>query len=181
MLQVTGRKSALLFTSALFSAALLTAPVFAQGSPPLLLTQATTKDNVAPGSPGDRSHHMGARGHSTPERVEARIKQLHANLKITTAQEAQWKAVADTMRANARGMEDAVAVRERALKTMTVMDDLRSYEGMAATHADGLHKLVATFGPLYESMTPEQRKVADAEFQGYRKRAASKKEASSQK
>ena len=191
MFHAIGRKAALWPMAAMFGAALLTAPVFAQttspqSSPPgqtpmrdgqthMRDGQTHMRDKVAPGSPAGAGAHRAERGRYTPERIEGRIKELQTNLKITPAQEPQWRAVADTMRDNARSMEQAAKAREGALKTMTVMDDLRSYEGLATTHADGLRKLVAAFGPLYDSMTPEQKRVADQEFQGYRKRTASNK------
>ncbi|MBL8704479.1 MAG: Spy/CpxP family protein refolding chaperone, partial [Rhodospirillales bacterium] len=122
---------------------------------------------TAPGSGG-----AAARTYSTPERVEARINDLHQKLSITPAQEPQWKELAETMRNNAKNVEQKASEREKALQTMTVMDDLRSYESLAKAHADSMSKLVASFEPLYASMSPEQKKKADAEFQGYRKRTS---------
>jgi protein CpxP len=61
-----------------------------------------------------------------------------------------------------------------------VMDDLRSYETLAKAHADSMSKLVASFEPLYTAMSPEQKKKADAEFQGYRKRVSNAAEQRSQ-
>ena len=172
MSNVTSRKAAFLPLLALIAAVSLAAPAIAQtASPP-----APSAAKVAPGSPAlTTAKPASARTYSSPERVDARIAELHAKLSITAAQEPQWITVAGTMRGNASAMEQAADVREKALKTMTVMDDLRSYEGMAAAHADGLHKLVAAFGPLYDSMSPEQKKAADNEFQGYRKRGTIKK------
>ena len=77
------------------------------------------------------------------------------------------------MRDNAKAIEEKAAEREKAMQTMTVMDDLRSYEALAKTNAEGLTKLVSAFEPLYTSMSPDQKKKADAEFAGYRKRAGS--------
>lgn len=122
---------------------------------------------VAPGGGG-----AAARTYSTPERVESRINELHQKLAITPAQEPQWKQLAETMRDNAKAVEEKAYEREKALQTMGVMDDLRSYEGIAKAHAESMTKLVASFEPLYTSMSPEQKKKADAEFQGYRKRTS---------
>lgn len=167
----TSRKAALLPLLALLGAVSLAAPAFAQNAVP----PAPNAAKVAPGSPALKATPVAKRDYSTPERVEARIADLHAKLKIDAGQELQWTSVAETMRSNASAMEQAAAKREKALQTMTVMDDLKSYEGLSAAHADGLHKLVATFGPLYDSMSPEQKMAADAEFQGYRKRGAARK------
>jgi len=154
---------ALLGGTALSGAAMAqTAPV---EKPAAKAPAAATK--TAPGSGG-----AAARVYSTPERVEARINDLHQKLAITAEQEPQWKKLADTMRDNAKDVEAKAFEREKALQTMTVMDDLRSYESLSKAHAESMSKLVASFEPLYASMSPEQKKKADAEFQGYRKRTS---------
>src|SRR5216684_147633 len=89
---------------------------------------ATTLAQTDAGQPGAKA--------SRADRVEARIKQLHDQLKITAAQEPQWNAV----------------------------DDLRSYEEVAETHVAGLKKLIPAFQALYDTMSPEQKKNADAAF-----------------
>jgi len=161
MTQVMGRKAAFL-PAALLSVVLLAGAAFAQS------VASDKKD--APGSPAGSP---ATNSYSTPERVEARIAELHTKLGIVAAQEGHWKNVTDTMRGNAQAMEEVSTAREKSLQTMTVMDDLRSYEVMANMHAEGLHKLVAAFSPLYDSMSVEQRAAADKEFQGYRERLAS--------
>lgn len=161
MTQVIGRKTALL-PAALLSMVLLAGTAFAQS--------AASDKKDAPGSPAGSP---ATNSYSTPERVEARIAELHTKLGIVSAQEAHWTNLTDTMRSNAQAMEEASTAREKSLQTMTVMDDLRSYEVMANMHAEGLHKLVAAFSPLYDSMSVEQRAAADKEFQGYRERLAS--------
>lgn len=163
-------------TASVLSAALLAAPAFAQTAPQTTAPSqaqapAAKAAKTAPGSPTRAA--ANAKTYSTPERVEARIEDLHAKLGITQAQEPQWKQLAEVMRDNAKAIEDKAAEREKAMQTMTVMDDLRSYEALAKTNAEGLTKLVSAFEPLYTSMSPDQKKKADAEFAGYRKRAGS--------
>jgi hypothetical protein len=166
-------KARAIATATLLGTALVAAPAFAQSgaqpqpAQPLEKPGAKAPAKVAPGA-GPRA----ARDYSTPERVEARINELHAKLGITPAQEPQWKQLAQTMRDNAKAVEEKAAEREKALDTMTVMDDLRSYENLAKTHAESMSRLVASFEPLYAAMSPEQQKRADAEFQGYRKRVS---------
>jgi len=150
--------------ASLLAATLLVAPAMAQTAPQ---QQPAAKAKVAPGGGG-----AAARQYSTPERVEARINELHQKLTITPAQETQWKTLAETMRDNAKSIEERAYEREKALQTMTVMDDLKSYEAVSKAYAEGMTKLVAAFEPLYVSMPPEQKKRADAEFQGYRKRVS---------
>jgi len=108
------------------------------------------------------------------DRVETRIKSLHDQLKITPAQESQWAAVAQAMRDSANQMQTLVQQRAQKVKTMTAVDDLRSYQAIAQAHLDGLNKLVPAFETLYASMSDAQKKNADIVFQR-RPRGAPKK------
>jgi protein CpxP len=96
-------------------------------------------------------------------RVEERIAYLHSELKITSAQEAQWQAFADVMRQNGETMGNLY--RERmADKNLSALDDMKQYTQIAQAHADGMTKLVAAFEPLYGALSPEQKQVADKVF-----------------
>lgn len=114
------------------------------------------------------------RGAQPMDRVEARIKQLHAQLKITGAQEDQWNAFTQVMRENAQAMQSQVEQRLQNQRTMTAVDDLNSYEQITETHADGIKKLVPAFQALYDSMSPEQKKNADIVFSRYSRQLASR-------
>ncbi len=94
--------------------------------------------------------------------VEARIKSLHASLHNTTAQEPQWQAVATVMRDNAETTGALIKDRTAKAKTMTAVDDLRSYEAIADAHAAGVKKLTSAFETLYASLSDAQKKDADA-------------------
>jgi len=96
--------------------------------------------------------------------VESRITALHDELKITPAQSAQWNDVAQVMRENAHSMETLVRQRSRNAQAMTAINDLRSYEEIAEAHADGVKRLLPAFQALYDTMSPEQKKAADAAF-----------------
>ncbi|MGO8920618.1 MAG: Spy/CpxP family protein refolding chaperone [Stellaceae bacterium] len=100
--------------------------------------------------------------------VEARIKSLHHDLAITPDEEPQWQAVAEVMRDNARTTGALVAQRVADAKTMTAIDDLRSYAAIADAHAAGIKKLAAAFEPLYASLSDAQKKKADEVFRGHR-------------
>jgi protein CpxP len=112
---------------------------------------------------------------SPTERVEMRIKDLHTRLQITAAQEPQWNSVAQAMRDNAKSMETVIGDRTQKIKTMTAVDDLRSYQSLAETHADGMKKLVSAFGPLYDSMSASQKKTADTLFRHHERRMSATK------
>lgn len=96
--------------------------------------------------------------------VEARIKSLHDQLKITPAEEPQWKAVAQAMRDNAKNTGMLIADRAKNAKSMTAIDDLHSYRAILQSHLDGIDHLTTAFETLYASMPDAQKKIADAVF-----------------
>ena len=98
------------------------------------------------------------------DRVEARIKELHATLHITQAQEGLWTNVTQVMRDNAQTMDALIKARADNAKTMTAVDDLKSYSDIAEAHAAGLKKFIRVFEALYASMSDAQKKNADTIF-----------------
>jgi len=101
------------------------------------------------------------------DRVEKRIGDLHAKLHISAAQESQWASVAQAMRDNAKSMDTLIKERTANAKAMTAIDDLRSYAKLAEAHEDGLKKFIPVFQALYDSMSDEQKKNADATFRSH--------------
>jgi protein CpxP len=101
---------------------------------------------------------------SSENRVEARIKDMHAKLKVTKAQEDQWAKVAQVMRDNAKTMDALTQARFEKAKTMTAIDDLKSYGEITDAHADEIKKFTPVFATLYDSMSDAQKKEADALF-----------------
>ena len=101
---------------------------------------------------------------SAEDRVEARIKDMHAKLNITQAQEDQWTKVAQVMRDNEKTMEPLIKARQEHAKTMTAIDDLKSYAEITDAHADGIKKFTPVFSTLYASMSDAQKKEADGLF-----------------
>jgi protein CpxP len=101
---------------------------------------------------------------SKTERVEDRIKDLYAKLKITPAQEGLWDNVTKIMRENAVTMEALIKERTEKAGTQNAVADLKSYSAIAEAHADGLRKFIPAFEPLYASMSDAQKKDADTLF-----------------
>jgi protein CpxP len=101
---------------------------------------------------------------SKVDRAEARIKDLHARLKITPAQEDQWNKVTQVMRDNAKTMDTLNQARFEKAKTMTAIEDLKSYSEIAQAHADELKNFIPVFEELYASMSDDQKKDADTLF-----------------
>jgi periplasmic protein CpxP/Spy len=96
--------------------------------------------------------------------VEHHITDMHTKLKITSAEESQWKEVADTMRENAKAMDKAIDKRDASLGSATAIDDLNAYADIAQAHATGVKKLAKSFSGLYSMMSDDQKKEADEIF-----------------
>lgn len=101
---------------------------------------------------------------SKADRVEARIKELYAKLKITPAQEEPWNKVTQVMRNDAKTMEALIMARSEKESTMNAVDDLKSYSTITEAHADYLRKFIPVFEALYASMSDAQKKSADTLF-----------------
>ncbi len=95
-------------------------------------------------------------------RIETRINDMHAKLKITAAEEDQWAKVADVMRDNAKKMDELNNARLANAKTMNAVDDLNSYGAVVDAHAGEVKQFAAAFTPLYASMSDAQKAEADA-------------------
>ena len=98
------------------------------------------------------------------ERVEKRIKNMHAALHITPNQEGQWAKVAQVMRDNAKVLDALSQARFDHAKSMTAVEDLKSYAEITDAHADGIKKFTPVFATLYDGMSDAQKKDADALF-----------------
>ncbi|MBN9562765.1 MAG: Spy/CpxP family protein refolding chaperone [Alphaproteobacteria bacterium] len=105
------------------------------------------------------------------DRVEKRITNLHARLKITPAQEQQWNQFAQVMRDNAKQMDQDYQQRSQRVQEMSALDNMQSYAKLAEAHAQDVQKLVPAFEALYNSMSAEQKHTADQVFRSYAERA----------
>jgi len=146
--------------AAFLSTLMLAGPL--QANPDVLVAQ--TSSSQAPASTKQASDRDTSAKPATDNPVEARIKELHAELKITTAQESLWSDVTQVMRDNEKVMESLHKTRSERAKTMTAVEDVKSYAEIAGAHADGLERFVPVFEALYNSMSDEQKKHADAIF-----------------
>ena len=103
-------------------------------------------------------------GRNAEERVEQRIKELHAQLRITPAERPQWDQFAQVMRENARDMDQAWMQRVQGFQSMNAVQNMQSYEKVAEAHAQHLQKLVSAFQNLYDAMPDQQKQLADQVF-----------------
>ena len=103
------------------------------------------------------------RDFSMSRHIEGRIAYVKAELKITDAQAPLWNKVADTMRVNAKAMDSVLAgaKRDPNAPEPTAVDRLELRSRMADVRAQGSQQLLAAFKPLYDSLSPDQRKAAD--------------------
>lgn len=108
------------------------------------------------------------------QRVDARAAELEQKLKVTPQQKPQWDKVVAVMRGNAETIEDVINHRRQNAGKMTALEDMRSYQTLSEKHAQGMDNLVDVFEPFYQTLTPEQKKIADEEFTSYRKRVSSR-------
>jgi periplasmic protein CpxP/Spy len=129
--------------------------IFALLTSIFLISTAFAQPSDTSASTADASHDM---------KVEKHIKELHAKLKITPAEETQWAAVAQTMRDSANELDMAIDKREATINTATAIDNLNAYGDIAQAHTDSVKKLSAAFTPLYASMPDDQKMLADEVF-----------------
>ncbi len=140
-----------------------------------LVTIAFTSANLSYAASHNPAQKTSARA-SKVDRTEARIKDLHARLKITPAQEDLWNKVTEVMRDNAKAMDTLNQARYEKAKTMTAVEDLKSYSEVVQAHADGLKNFVPVFEELYVSMSDDQKKYSDMLFHqgGHHKKSKGK-------
>ena len=95
------------------------------------------------------------------QNVEANIAELRKKLQITPAQEFQFNAVAAVMRDNAR-LEASAPQQPPA--NASAVDDLRAYIKYSELELGGLKKMLPPLEALYATLSPAQKKTADAVF-----------------
>jgi len=132
--------------AAFLGAIVLATPLFAASSD----SMTTTKSRAA-------SSHQEMASATTPESpanetVEAHIRDLHKKLRITDAQKAQWDALSQVMRDNARKMADLEKQRAADAKSMTAVDVVKSYSEVIDAHEDGMKKFIPAFEDLYKGI-----------------------------
>jgi periplasmic protein CpxP/Spy len=142
-------------------AALLALPVaaLAQSAP----SEAAAAPPAATAAASPMSSHT-VPGSSAEQRVEEHIKQLHAQLRITPAEQPQWEQFANVMRDNARAMDRDFSQRMQQYPTMSALQNMQSYEQIAEAHAEHLQKLVPAFENLYNAMPAQQKQLTDQVF-----------------
>ena len=97
-------------------------------------------------------------------RAEARIAYLKTELKITSAQQAAFDRYAQVIRDNAaatqKAFEDMRGRRDQD-QNMNAIERLEQRAKMAQLRDQQQQQYLAAFRPLYASLSPDQKKVAD--------------------
>jgi hypothetical protein len=109
---------------------------------------------------------------SGEELLEKHIAHLHNALKVSAAQEEQWKPVAQTMRDNETAIHSLIAQKQAMMATQSAVDDLNSYAEIVAAHAEASKKLATVFAGFYASLSDDQKKTADEFFREHKRRAS---------
>jgi protein CpxP len=154
-----------------FAALLLPAGALAQATPhsPAASEAAAPSGTAAPGETAAPRQEA---ERTMMQRVDRRIAELHAKLHITPAEEPEWRRFADVMRDNIRQMARALAKREQEFRSMSAVEDMRSYAGIAALHAKNMERLVPAFQNLYNSLSVKQKHAADLLWHNYAEQAS---------
>jgi protein CpxP len=142
-----------------FLAAALFTGVAAVGLTPALAQTAPGPANST-AAPSEARHH--AMGRMMPGQfVDGRIAFLKAELKITPAQEAQWRQVEAAMRENAKALDQTITTARQNRTSTDAVRHLELREQFAKVRADNDARLLAAFKPLYVSLSPEQQQMAN--------------------
>jgi hypothetical protein len=116
---------------------------------------------------GGPQHHMmmqGQRHHrfDFTARAEGRIAYVKAELKITPAQEAAFDKYAQAIRDNAAATQKSFQdMRGQHGQNVSALDRVEQRAKMAQTRDQEEQQYLAAFRPLYASLSPDQKKVAD--------------------
>jgi protein CpxP len=152
---------------------LATGPALAQTQTPPTSAPAPAPIAPAPRAPSQAAASPAPAG----ARVDQRIAQMHQRLKITPEQEPAWQGFAQVMRDNVTSIEKAYAERRASIATMSAPDNMRNFAQIEQERAAGIQRLADAFQKLYDSMSDEQKKIADAMFRHYEVRGPGHKKA----
>ena len=108
---------------------------------------------------------------SATERVEARLAYIRTALKITDAQQPQWEGFASVLRKHAQGMDQRMQERRAKgqpgaqrpdFRNVSAIERLERTQQRMAQRSARLNEVIAAAKPLYATLSPDQKQVADA-------------------
>jgi hypothetical protein len=133
----------------------------AQSATPPAATVPPAASTITPtdaGAKPRKSDSHGGRG------MSGYLAALHDELAITPAEEPLWTSFAGSMKDSAAQLGQAYRQRRAQLPTMNALADMNSFIDLEQMRLDGLKKSSAAFAALYQTMPPDQQKVADTVF-----------------
>ena len=143
--------STTLSTPSAFAQAPTSPPAASQSSTPA----APQAGNTARAQHRQRDADFGAR-------AEARIAFVKAKLKITSAQESAFDKYAQVIRDNAASMQkNFQAMRGQRGQNQSAIDRVEQRAKFAQQRDQQEQQYLSAFRPLYASLSPDQKKVAD--------------------
>src|SRR2546423_13127653 len=92
--------------------------------------------------------------------VDRQIADLKKQLKITPQQEPQFNAFAEVMRSNEQDL-DKLMQQGSANRQPNAVEELKQAQQLTETQAAGLKRLVPALQALYDTLSDQQKKVAD--------------------
>ena len=92
--------------------------------------------------------------------VDRDIADLRKQLKITPQQEPQFNAFAEVMRSNAQDL-DKLMRQGSANRQQNAVEELKQAQQFTETQAAGLKRLVPALQALYDTLSDQQKKIAD--------------------
>ena len=107
---------------------------------------------------------------SASDCVEARLAYIRTSLKITDAQQPQWEGFANLLRKHARDMDQRFAQRRAAgaqqpgardFRNVSAIERLERRQQRMAERSVRLNEVIGAAKPLYVSLSPEQKQIAD--------------------
>jgi protein CpxP len=93
------------------------------------------------------------------DEVEQEVTELRDRLHITPAQQQQFDAFAEILRKNAQELD---ALMQQKAPKANAVEDMRFYLQFTEAQAEGLKRLLPAFQALYDSLTDQQKRAADA-------------------
>lgn len=129
---------------------------------PHVMAQTSTTTPAAPDQAHKGWHHHGFDPAARARFLDGRIAFIKAVLQITPAQESAFNGLADAMRANAKDRAAAFEQwRANRDKPKTAIDRVEMQIKVLQMREAGRERILAAIKPLYASLTPDQKKVAD--------------------
>jgi hypothetical protein len=106
-------------------------------------------------------------GMHRPASLEQRAERMKERLKITDAQKPQWDALVGVMQKQAKAFASARAefwqrkANGETPKTLTTPERMAARDQALQTRLDNRREFTTAFAALYNTMSPDQKKIAD--------------------